>query len=367
MPGKVLLSEGDFNILANIDASVARMALAGAGWGTRLVAQAAIDMVTLTANEITVEDIAFDANGVANRGVVAHVVDHANIRHNYGRGFSRAGFKANGSLDGTPSRYVRFINNTLVDCTASIALDGEAEDVVVALNTILGSAGDGGIATDRLSALPYGVKGIVITGNRINLSDHTRGAIYIGGGIEFAITGNSITFATAGAVQGIRLASTVLGSIVGNQIKGPDSGNEYGIYLLAVNHTTVADNPISLCGTGIYLDNNTSNLTIRDNNLKLCTVGIVPGTGLNHIIRDNDGYVTENSGTATLVNGQVAIVVNHGLDVTPAAGDIMVTPMESLGAASMFWIDTYTATQFTIHVDVNPTQDVDFAWKAVVL
>ncbi|KKL65091.1 hypothetical protein LCGC14_2158490, partial [marine sediment metagenome] len=41
--------------------------------------------------------------------------------------------------------------------------------------------------------------------------------------------------------------------------------------------------------------------------------------------------------------------------------------MESLGAASEFYIDTYTATQFTINVDVNPTQDVDFAWKAVVL
>ena len=87
----------------------------------------------------------------------------------------------------------------------------------------------------------------------------------------------------------------------------------------------------------------------------------------NSIARNNAGYKTANSGTATLVNGQTTIVVTHGLDVTPVAGDIMLTPMESLGSASEFFIDTYTATQFTIHVDVDPTQDVDFAWKAVVL
>jgi len=34
---------------------------------------------------------------------------------------------------------------------------------------------------------------------------------------------------------------------------------------------------------------------------------------------------------------------------------------------TQFYIDTYTSTQFTIHADQNPTQDVDFAWKAIVL
>lgn len=45
----------------------------------------------------------------------------------------------------------------------------------------------------------------------------------------------------------------------------------------------------------------------------------------------------------------------------------MVTPMESLGSAAKFWIDTYTSTQFTIHVDADPGADVDFAWKAILL
>lgn len=87
----------------------------------------------------------------------------------------------------------------------------------------------------------------------------------------------------------------------------------------------------------------------------------------NLIFRDNVGYITENSGTATLANGTTSIIVTHGLVKTPSAGDIVVTPIEAWGNMTQFYIDTYTATQFTIHADINPGQDVDFAWKAIIL
>ena len=90
-------------------------------------------------------------------------------------------------------------------------------------------------------------------------------------------------------------------------------------------------------------------------------------SGTNTVIQNNNGYTTENSGTATLANGSTSIAVNHGLDVTPSAGDIMVTPMGSLGSASFFYIDTFTSTQFTIHTNADPGVNVDFAWKAIVL
>lgn len=89
--------------------------------------------------------------------------------------------------------------------------------------------------------------------------------------------------------------------------------------------------------------------------------------GTNIHIRSNIGFVTENSGTATLANGTTSIVVTHGLAVTPAAGDIVVTPIEAWGNMTQFYIDTYTSTQFTIHADIDPGQDVDFAWKAIIL
>ncbi|KKL63849.1 hypothetical protein LCGC14_2170990 [marine sediment metagenome] len=79
------------------------------------------------------------------------------------------------------------------------------------------------------------------------------------------------------------------------------------------------------------------------------------------------GWVSENSGTATLVNGQTSIVVAHGLDFTPTAKNITVTPIEAWGAMTQFWTNTFTATEFTINVDQNPGQDVDFAWTATNL
>ncbi len=101
--------------------------------------------------------------------------------------------------------------------------------------------------------------------------------------------------------------------------------------------------------------------------LEAGTDGTILNNGTNNIIRDNQGYTTESSGTATLANGTTSIVVTHGLDVTPSAGDITVTPIEAWGAMTEFYIDTYTSTQFTIHADQDPGQDVDFAWKAIVL
>ena len=110
-----------------------------------------------------------------------------------------------------------------------------------------------------------------------------------------------------------------------------------------------------------------------DNNLAVAcrvadnTTGGILDSGTGNTIRDNPGFASENSGTATLVNGQTTIAVTHGLDVTPAAGDVMLTPIEAWGSMTEFRVSTYTSTQFTITADQDPGQDVDFAWKAIVL
>lgn len=77
----------------------------------------------------------------------------------------------------------------------------------------------------------------------------------------------------------------------------------------------------------------------------------------------NVGFVTENDGTATIANGNTSIAVTHGLDVTPEASDVIVWPIETLNTASFYYVDTITSTQFTINVNADPGQDVDFAWK----
>lgn len=83
--------------------------------------------------------------------------------------------------------------------------------------------------------------------------------------------------------------------------------------------------------------------------------------------RDNHGYVTRNIGTATVTNGTTSIAVTHGLARTPTAGEIQVTPTESIAGAARFWVDTITSTQFTINVDSDPGTDVTFGWHAEIL
>lgn len=96
--------------------------------------------------------------------------------------------------------------------------------------------------------------------------------------------------------------------------------------------------------------------------------GIHLAVGSNSICTGNIGYVTENSGTATVANGATTVVVNHGLSVTPTADDITVTPTNSMGNATKFYIGTFTSTQFTITVNADPgATTATFAWKAIVL
>lgn len=88
-----------------------------------------------------------------------------------------------------------------------------------------------------------------------------------------------------------------------------------------------------------------------------------PAGAATSIIRDNVGWKTDNTGTATVPNGATTIAVNHGLSATPALANISVTPTNNLGTATKFWISGVGATQFTINVDVDPgAGTATFAW-----
>ena len=74
-----------------------------------------------------------------------------------------------------------------------------------------------------------------------------------------------------------------------------------------------------------------------------------------------------NNGTATIVSGTTNIAVNHGLSVTPSDGDCVVTPTNTIENATKFYVDSYTSTQFTIAVDLDPeATTATFAWACSV-
>lgn len=89
---------------------------------------------------------------------------------------------------------------------------------------------------------------------------------------------------------------------------------------------------------------------------------IAPGA----IVRSNEPFVTENSGTATVVSGSTSIAVNHGLATTPTRVYISLTNNPT-NDPQVCWVDTLGVAQFTIHTKVDPgATGAIFNWRAQV-
>jgi hypothetical protein len=72
-----------------------------------------------------------------------------------------------------------------------------------------------------------------------------------------------------------------------------------------------------------------------------------------------------SSGTWTVLNTATTAVVTHGLGWTPAAGDIAIGFI-TLDASTSCYIDTYTSTEFTVHINVPATVATTTGWwKAI--
>ena len=213
---------------------------------------------------------------------------------------------------------------------------------------------------------------LFISNKVYNVGDNDHG-VYISG--KVAVIGNLVSESDR---AGIRLVAGADHSVVSNNIIMNNgqarTTHMYGLSIDSVNDVVIANNR---CGDdqstktqdyGMYILNS-DYVIITDNNVRGNAVAsaYIGGSVSNAKISNNIGYTTESSGTATLAKTTTSIVVDHGLDVTPSAGDIMVTPIGNWGNMTKFWIGNYTSTQFTIYADQDPGQDVDFAWKAAVL
>jgi len=115
---------------------------------------------------------------------------------------------------------------------------------------------------------------------------------------------------------------------------------------------------------GVASKNNSDYVTLVGNDLTGNVVGGAILVGTHNSVSHNPGYVTESSGTGTILTGNTSVVVNHGLSITPVAGQIVVTPTSTMGNASYLYLDTYTSTQFTVHSNVDPVSaNITFAWN----
>jgi hypothetical protein len=119
----------------------------------------------------------------------------------------------------------------------------------------------------------------------------------------------------------------------------------------------IREEQIGSSGSNIIEGNTFSTVTFAP------TVAAVESAGIATIVRNNIGWVTEATGTATIANATTSIAVNHTLDMTPTIANISLTPTNSLGTATKYWVSAVSATQFTITVDVNPgATTATFSW-----
>lgn len=127
------------------------------------------------------------------------------------------------------------------------------------------------------------------------------------------------------------------------------------------NSSTVKTNPLTTDELGqfdFYAADGRYNLVIS-------APGITTRTVADIILEDQ---LDVSSGTATILSGNTSIVVTHGLTGTPTIDDINVVMAENpTNDPGNIWIDTITATQFTINCRTDPgASNLDFGWNATV-
>lgn len=392
--GKVVLSEGTFTLAALIDLTTrSDVEIEGVGWATILKMGDGVDAAGVlgggAVSRIYLHDFQIDGNRANNtlgnglRFLTGTAAD-CRIERLYIHDADQRGMSITGDRFHVSHCFIKDCDN------AGIGLNSGADGCIIIDNEISSCDGDGifvGSAQCTIAGNKChensdtginigGTGGHICIGNECYLNDNS--GINTGGASHLIILGN-VCFANGRKVDTPR-------SNAGIRIRDDTGDTQTSKYVVCNGNRCYEDDttyalPGGALGQlyGIEIDSpagtkTPDNLIIQGN--ELTVIDAAPGgwtailrtdVGSTTAIRNNLGDVTENSGTATLVNGQTSIAVTHGLDVTPVAGDIMVTPIEAWGAMTEFYIDTYTATQFTIHADQDPTQDVDFAWKAVVL
>ena len=170
----------------------------------------------------------------------------------------------------------------------------------------------------------------------------------------------------------------------------------YVLYLHGTGHNLVANNSIVDCAwdsspdaAGIYLESTEQNNKVIGNYIFNSTdamkYGIIeavgatnnvfegnfiqgwatsPATfeGTNTVVRSNQGYISENSSKATMVNGNSSLTVNHGLSANATAVQLTGTHAEVKDCI----VTNITSTQFTITASSNVTANRDIYWRATV-
>lgn len=231
--------------------------------------------------------------------------------------------------------------NQVYNPNAEGILRDDGDDGVIA-NNIVTSSDDVGIKANSATATQRRTK---ITGNNVYQAASFGYAISVEDATVSGNTAKDCNTAAAANIYGFTLFGADMSGIVeGNIASGSNHTYDINIAAAVVLPMLVRDNKLAGLGTGAFRDQGSASKP-----------------------RNNAGFVTEASGTATIASGATTVVITHGLSVTPTADDITVNFAEQgTNDYGRWWISTITSTQFTINVSADPgASNLDLAWRAV--
>ena len=223
----------------------------------------------------------------------------------------------------------------------------------------------------------------VIANNNVDRNNYSGPAassagIKIYGGCEdVTVIGNTVvgcpttTMGIKTSVETGEDSSPKYCSIVGNVVEAASATTTNGIQWegLAGGRALeglIQGNTIRDFANGIYLQQN-DGARVEGNNCENCTAGIYVGASvLDTVIKDNKGYVTENSGTSAIASGDTTKVVAHGCATTPTVVNIAFRE-QGTNDYGRWWVSAIGSTGYTLNVSGDPgASNLDFGWEAKV-
>ncbi len=229
-----------------------------------------------------------------------------------------------------------FMNTGLV----GLVIDG-TENVFVTDNMFF-------LSTDAHLQVSGGSFHITIANNYFDDSkDH---GINILSGGNIVITGN----------QMMACGYTTFKEAIG--ISGPSKN------ILIANNVISGAVPPRASAYGVYVGDGATDVRIHDNDFTLFgannfTVALIRSSATTTTyIYNNQGYITENSGTAVILNGNNAVNVNQGLS-TNATGIWLTSSNNETG---LLYLSGENVTSFTINSANNVTANRNVYWRAVI-
>jgi hypothetical protein len=205
-------------------------------------------------------------------------------------------------------------------------------------------------------------------GLQIGTTSITENVVFLG--CTFFNNGGS------GAVVGEFASNTVFDdcNFVGNSTTILNTGNGLTVAANAIDFTVTNCNFKNGWGSsgsqnyGIAVGAGASDrYIIANNNFGTNGTGgnmLFGGTGSNGSITNNIGFVTKNSGSATIANGTSSIVVTHGLNGQPLSQNIIITPRNTPTVS--VYVSALSSTTFTISAAAPVGSDISLNWVATI-